>query len=87
MRCPSCGKGIAETSVICSLCGSPLSPGEFASPETPPQARTEVLPSRPKKRWPTSVKALKSLILGLLTFVFVAGALLFAVFVDRQTPG
>lgn len=76
MFCPSCGKEVAETDAFCRFCGRSLSPDKPVSIESAQKpsaamsaaARAEEPPRR-------SGEATASLILGLFSFVPVAGLL------------
>jgi type IV pilus assembly protein PilA len=67
MFCPRCGQTIAEGASFCASCGSQVSPAGVspAMPGQPPAAGSPV-PAQ------TSGKAIASLVLGLLSFSFLA---------------
>jgi competence protein ComGC len=69
MFCPRCGQTIAEGTTFCVSCGSPASvvAGSSSQPPQPAAATGGVLVPGP-----TSGKAITSLVLGLLSFSFVA---------------
>ena len=69
MFCPRCGQAIAEGATFCASCGSAVSvvAGPSSQPPQPPAVAGGVpVPG------PTSGRAITSLVLGLLSFSFIA---------------
>src|ERR1019366_4388482 len=77
MRCPSCGKEVAQTDATCGFCGSALSPEPHSSAESLPSADVAAPPGGLELSPRKSGKAIASLIFGLFPFVPWVGLLSF----------